>query len=150
MSSIITHSSEETQAVGEKWGRVAESGWVIGLSGDLGAGKTQLVKGFALGLGISDKISSPTFALVNEYSSGRLPLFHLDLYRLDTREQIVAAGLEDYLFQVRGVSIVEWIERWAAGTREPAARPMGKLFRSVTIEQLGETERRITYEDFRS
>ena len=106
---IISHQPAETEALGEAWGRAAQAGTVIGLSGDLGAGKTQLVKGFARGLGISERVHSPTFTLVNEYQSGRLPFFHLDLYRLETRAQIIGAGLEDY-FQPAGVSVIEWIE----------------------------------------
>src|SRR3954469_1164643 len=112
MVTHISHSAAETEALGEKWGREATAGLVIGLSGDLGTGKTQLTKGIARGLGITDKILSPTFALVNEYRTGRLPMFHLDLYRLDTREQIVSAGLEEYLTKPGGISVVEWIERW--------------------------------------
>src|SRR3954468_488751 len=105
MATSISHSPGETEALGEAWGRIAQSGQVLGLSGDLGAGKTQLVKGLARGLGISERVHSPTFALVNIYSGGRLALFHLDLYRLDTREQIAGAGLEDYL-QPAGVAVV--------------------------------------------
>src|ERR1035437_2612 len=97
MATTISHSPAETAALGEQWGRTAPSGLVIGLSGDLGAGKTQFVKGLARGLGIAERVHSPTFALVNIYSGGRLTLFHLDVYRLDTPQQIAAAGLEDYL-----------------------------------------------------
>src|ERR1700716_268203 len=97
MATYISHSPAETEALGESWGRSAPSGLVVGLSGDLGAGKTQLVKGLARGLGVAARVHSPTFALVNVYTGGRLPLFHLDLYRLDTPSQIMAAGLEDYL-----------------------------------------------------
>src|SRR6476659_5233597 len=104
MATHISHSAAETEALGETWGREATPGLVIGLSGDLGTGKTQLTKGIARGLGITDKILSPTFALVNEYRSGRLPMFHLDLYRLDKREQIVGAGLEEYLTKPAGVT----------------------------------------------
>jgi tRNA threonylcarbamoyladenosine biosynthesis protein TsaE len=78
MVTFTSHSPEETQALGEAWGREAGKGWIIGLTGDLGAGKTQLVKGIARGLGIKARIQSPTFALVNEYGEGRLPLAHLD------------------------------------------------------------------------
>src|ERR1039457_4396735 len=111
MATYISHSPAETSALGEQWGRAAESGWVIGLSGDLGAGKTQFVKGLARGLGIVARAHSPTFALVNIYSGGRLTLFHRDLYRLDPRQQIAAAGLEDYL-NPAGVTVIEWAERW--------------------------------------
>ena len=79
MATMISHSPAETESLGEQWGRAARSGWVIGLSGDLGAGKTQLAKGVARGLGVVDHVRSPTFALLNEYDSGRLPLHHLDL-----------------------------------------------------------------------
>lgn len=142
MPSLTTHSPEETAALGEQWGRAARSGWVIGLSGDLGAGKTQLVKGIARGLGLTARISSPTFALVNEYRDGRLPLFHLDLYRLDTREQIIGAGLEEYLHNPSGVTVVEWAGRYF----DFAIRQPGLI--RVSLETLGENERRITYEDF--
>ena len=146
MATFISHSPEETSALGEQWGREAKPGWVIGLSGDLGAGKTQLVKGIALGLGIMARIQSPTFALVNEHGGGRLSLAHLDLYRLETREQIIGAGLEDYLYQPTGVAVIEWCERWPDFI--PGGPPTVVGFRRrVQIEQLGETERRIIYED---
>ena len=133
--------------LGEQWGREAKPGWVIGLSGDLGAGKTQLVKGIALGLGITARIQSPTFALVNEHNGGRLPLAHLDLYRLETREQIVGAGLENYFYNPPGVAVIEWCERWPDFASPDARTSSGRFCRRVHIEQLGETERRIVYED---
>jgi tRNA threonylcarbamoyladenosine biosynthesis protein TsaE len=145
MATHISHSAAETEALGEKWGREAKAGLVIGLSGDLGTGKTQLTKGIARGLGITEKILSPTFALVNEYRSGRLPLFHLDLYRLDTREQIIGAGLEEYLSEPNGVAVVEWIERW---TTTKTTEPGTTKARLVSIKQLSETGREIVYEDF--
>lgn len=145
MVTCISRSPEETLALGEQWGREASTGWVIGLSGDLGAGKTQLVKGIARGLGIGDRISSPTFALVNEYATGRLPLFHLDLYRLDSPEQVAAAGLESYLTNPAGVAVVEWIERWFGD--EPPVEILPAKLRRVWIETLTETERRIRHED---
>src|SRR6516225_3191356 len=117
MATYISHSPAETEALGETWGRVVESGLVIGLSGDLGAGKTQFVKGLARGLGITARVQSPSFALVNVYTGGRLTLFHLDLYRLDTREQIIGAGLEDYLHPA-GVTVIEWAERWLGDRRQ--------------------------------
>ena len=146
---IVSHQPADTEAIGEVWGRAARPGTVIGLSGDLGAGKTQLVKGIARGLGISERVHSPTFALVNEYESGRLPLSHLDLYRLETRAQIVGAGLEDY-FQPNGVAVIEWIERWFEGGRlsGPSRSPAFAHWRMARIEILTETDRRIVYEDF--
>ena len=109
MVTFISHNPTETESLGESWGRAAQRGCVIALSGDLGAGKTQLVKGIARGLGIVACVHSPTFTLVNEYDGGRLRLFHLDLYRLETREQITAAGLEEFL-QPDGVTVIEWAE----------------------------------------
>jgi tRNA threonylcarbamoyladenosine biosynthesis protein TsaE len=148
MATFISHSPAETESLGEEWGRAAEDGWVIGVSGDLGAGKTQLVKGLARGLNVAERVHSPTFALLNEYSGGRLPLFHIDLYRLENREQIIGAGLEEYFYQPRGVAVVEWIERWGILDLENAFPNFGTLFRSVKIEVLNENDRRITYEDF--
>jgi tRNA threonylcarbamoyladenosine biosynthesis protein TsaE len=148
MATFISHSPEETTALGEDWGRAAKPGWVIGLTGDLGAGKTQLIKGFARGLGITGRIQSPTFALVNEYRDGRLPLAHIDLYRLDSPEQIVGAGLEDYFHPATGTTVVEWCEHWPDFAAPSAATGTGRLFRRVLIEQIGDMERRITYDDF--
>ena len=110
MATFISHSPAETEALGEKLGRAATRGLVLALSGDLGAGKTQLVKGLARGLGVTARVHSPTFTLVNEYGGGRLKLFHLDLYRLETREQILSAGIEEFL-SPDGVAVVEWAER---------------------------------------
>ncbi|HOC55923.1 MAG TPA: tRNA (adenosine(37)-N6)-threonylcarbamoyltransferase complex ATPase subunit type 1 TsaE [Verrucomicrobiota bacterium] len=155
MATLISHSPAETVAFGEQWGRTAESGLVIGLSGDLGAGKTQFVKGLARGLGITARVHSPTFALVNIYPGGRLTLFHLDLYRLDTREQIAAAGLEDYLTPA-GVTVIEWAERWfgqarsaECGVRSKRAAIINHAERLclVQIDVLSQTERSIIYED---
>lgn len=131
--------------LGERWGREAVPGWILALSGDLGAGKTQLVKGLARGLGISARVQSPTFALVNEYRGGRLTLHHLDLYRLETPAAVVAAGLEEFLRGTAGVVVVEWAERWldAQGTVEGSPG----LIR-VVMEVIGERERRIRYEHF--
>lgn len=144
MDTFISHSPEETQALGEKWGREARHGWVIGLSGDLGVGKTHLVKGIATGMGIVGRIQSPTFALVNEHRSGRLPLFHVDLYRLESVRQIVTAGLESYLVAPDGVAVIEWIDRWLEGQ---SPEDSGFVGRRVHFRALNETEREITYED---
>jgi tRNA threonylcarbamoyladenosine biosynthesis protein TsaE len=152
MATCISHSAAETAALGEQWGRAAESGLVIGLCGDLGAGKTQLVKGLARGLGITARVHSPTFALVNIYNGGRLTLFHLDLYRLDTREQILAAGLEEYL-KPAGVTVIEWAERWFGEVQGPESKVQSLYtvshpaypFRLVRIEVRSETVRCISY-----
>jgi tRNA threonylcarbamoyladenosine biosynthesis protein TsaE len=140
MATNISHSPGETEALGESWGRAAQRGWVIALTSDLGAGKTQLVKGIARGLGITSRVHSPTFTLVNVYSGGRLTLFHLDLYRLETREQILSAGIEEYL-NPDGVAVIEWAERILNDEFQITN------CRKVNIEILSETERRITYED---
>ena len=140
MATFISHSPGETESLGEQWGREAQPGMVIALSGDLGAGKTQLVRGMARGLGITARVHSPTFTLVNEYSGGRLRLFHLDLYRLETPQQIREAGIEEFL-KPEGVTIIEWAERITD------AEWRGTKSRRVSIEVLSETERRITHED---
>ena len=144
MATRISHSPAETEALGERWGRAAQSGLVIALSGDLGAGKTQLVKGLARGLGITARVHSPTFTLVNEYAGGRLRLCHLALYRLETPEQIHGAGLEEFL-RPDGVAVIEWAERLFGG--EPPTAETEPRIRRVQIEVLNETERRITYAD---
>ena len=145
MVTNISHSPAETEALGEVWGREAVNGFVIWLTGELGAGKTQLVKGIARGLGITERVHSPTFSLVNIYEGGRLTLFHLDLYRLETIEQILGAGLEEYLHP-QGVAVIEWAERWSVPMQSAEAKDR-KMFRHVKIESLSDTERRITYED---
>jgi tRNA threonylcarbamoyladenosine biosynthesis protein TsaE len=143
MATFISHSPAETESLGERWGCAAGHGLVLALSGDLGAGKTQLVKGFARGLGGRARVHSPTFTLVNEYRGGRLTLFHLDLYRLVTPAQILSAGLEDFL-RPDGVTVIEWAERMEAGGWQMAD---GKI-KKVKIEIIGETERKIVYDDF--
>ena len=155
MATSISHSPADTAALGEQWGRAAQSGLVIGLSGELGAGKTQFVKGLARGLGIAERVRSPTFALVNIYAGGRLTLFHLDLYRLDTPAQIAAAGLEEYL-QPEGVTVIEWAERWFVEVQSPKSKvqsletkvaEQAQRLRRVQIEVLSENERLVTDED---
>ena len=142
MATFISHSPAETESLGERWGREAQRGLVVALSGDLGAGKTQLVRGFARGLGVTTRVHSPTFTLVNEYGGGRLKLFHLDLYRLETPEQIHSAGIEEFL-QPDGVAVIEWAERLEDG----GWRMEDGKYRRVKIEVVSETERRIVYED---
>ena len=140
---IISHSPAETEALGEKFGRTAERGLVLALSGDLGAGKTQLVKGIARGLGAAARVHSPTFTLVNEYGGGRMKLFHLDLYRLETPAQILSAGIEEFL-SPDGVAVIEWAERLEDGKWKMED---GKI-RKVKIEIISESDRKIIYDDF--
>ena len=137
---IISHSPDETESVGAEWGRTALPGQVLALNGELGAGKTQWVRGLARGLGISARVHSPTFTLVNEYGGGRLTLYHLDLYRLETPGQILSAGVEDYLV-TEGITVIEWAER-AFG---PSWNPPGLI--TVRFEISGDTERKIIYDD---
>lgn len=150
MATLISNSPEETEALGEAWGKEAVSGIVIGLTGALGSGKTQFVKGLARGLRVTDRAHSPTFTLVNEYRGGRLRLFHLDLYRLDTPEQIMAAGLEEYFYEPDGIAVIEWAERWFGQVPSSKFRVPSRSgrYRRVQIETLSECRRRITYEDF--
>ncbi len=107
---IILNSVEVAQAFGERWAADLKGGEVITLSGVLGAGKTQLVKGLARGLGYRGQVTSPTFTLVNEYVGGRLPVYHIDLYRIKTAEEAIAFGIEDYL-PGAGVTVIEWPEK---------------------------------------
>jgi tRNA threonylcarbamoyladenosine biosynthesis protein TsaE len=141
MATFISHSPAETEALGEKFGRAAQHGLVLVLSGDLGAGKTQLVKGIARGLGVTARVHSPTFTLVNEYGGGRLKLFHLDLYRLETPAQILSAGVEEFL-SPDGVAVIEWAERIYD------LRFAIYDLKKVQIEIISETERKIIYDDF--
>ncbi|MEI6193592.1 MAG: tRNA (adenosine(37)-N6)-threonylcarbamoyltransferase complex ATPase subunit type 1 TsaE [Verrucomicrobiota bacterium] len=141
---FISHSPAETEALGEKFGRAAQRGLVLALSGDLGAGKTQFVKGLARGLGVTARVHSPTFTLVNEYGGGRLKLFHLDLYRLESLAQILSAGIEEFL-SPDGVAVIEWAERMFAG--EPSTAKWPANGRRLQIEIISETERKIIYDD---
>ena len=132
----ITHSPEETERVGQALGKVLTAGSVIAYRGDLGAGKTAFTRGLAKGLGIRDTVTSPTYTIVNEYLSGRLPLFHFDMYRLRSSDDLWDIGWEDYL-ERGGVCAVEWSEN-VEDAMENAIW--------VTISKLGEDTRRITIE----
>jgi len=113
MGLTILNSAEATQAFGESWAAELTGGEIFALHGVLGAGKTQLVKGLARGLGYSGDVTSPTFTLVHEYRGGRLPLYHLDLYRLKSESEGIDIGLEEYL-PSDGVTIIEWPDRLAS------------------------------------
>lgn len=104
---FITHNIEETINIGKQIGELCNPGDIICLVGDLGTGKTHLTKGIALGLGIEEPITSPTFTIVNEYDSGRIKLYHFDVYRVNDPDEIYAIGFDEYIFS-NGVSIIEW------------------------------------------
>ena len=106
---LITHSEEETIALGKKIGSKLKKGDVIALQGTLGAGKTTITKGIALALGIEDTITSPTFCLISEYE-GKMPLYHMDVYRLEGGEDFINLGVDDMLYG-RGVCLIEWSEK---------------------------------------
>lgn len=110
MFTTQTQSASETFELGKTVGALLAAGDVISLNGDLGAGKTCFTTGVARGLGITGRITSPTFTLINEYYSGRLPLYHLDVYRLDAPEELDDLGFEEYFYDI-GVTIIEWAQR---------------------------------------
>lgn len=117
MRQYITNSEYETEELGCRLGQRLEAGTVIAFTGDLGAGKTAFTRGLARGLGITGRVTSPTFTIVNEYEGGRLPLFHFDMYRLGSSEELFDIGWEDYLTR-GGVCVVEWSENVAEAMEE--------------------------------
>ncbi len=133
---IVTHSPEETRRLGLRIGLLAQPGDVYLLIGDLGAGKTCLTQGIAWGLGIQEYAMSPTFVIVRELY-GRLPLYHMDLYRLDRTEEMTDLGLDDYLYG-RGVSVVEWAEK--------AMNIMPRERLVIRISYISENQRRFRLE----
>ena len=140
---FITKSPAETEGIGFRLGAVLKPNTVLAYTGDLGAGKTAFTRGLARGLGASERVTSPTYTIVNEYLSGRLPLFHFDMYRLDSSEDLWDIGWEDYLLR-GGICAVEWSENVSDALENPLL---------VQIEKLDETTRKITisgggYENF--
>ena len=131
---FITHSPEETEAVGVALAKQLTAGTVIAYTGDLGAGKTAFTRGLARGLGILDPVTSPTYTIVNEYLTGKLPLFHFDMYRLSCADELFDIGWEDYLLR-GGVCAVEWSENVEDALEDPIR---------VHIEKLDADCRRIT------
>ena len=132
----ITNSPAETEAIGSALGKIINPGTVIAYRGDLGAGKTAFTRGLAKGLGCSEIVTSPTYTIVNEYLGGRIPLFHFDMYRLRSSDDLFDIGWDDYLDR-GGICAVEWSENV-----EDAME--GAII--ITIEKLGEETRRITME----
>ena len=132
----ITTSPEQTEALGERLGERLRGGEVIAYRGELGAGKTAFTRGLARGLGISVRVTSPTYTIVNEYGGGRLPLFHFDMYRLHDADDLFDIGWEDYL-ERGGVCAVEWSENVAEAME-------GAI--TVTLEKYADDTRLITIE----
>ena len=118
---IITNSPAETEDAGASLAARLEPGSVIAFTGDLGAGKTAFTRGLARGLGVTERVTSPTFTIVNEYEGGRLPLFHFDMYRLGSSDELFDIGWEDYLCR-GGVCAVEWSENIEDALEEDAIR----------------------------
>jgi tRNA threonylcarbamoyladenosine biosynthesis protein TsaE len=108
----LSSNPEETRSIGAEFVRNAVAGTVVSLIGDLGAGKTEFVKGLALGLGIDDRVTSPTFTVLHEYRGGRLPLFHIDFYRLRVERELDEIGFDDYL-KAGGFCAIEWGDKFA-------------------------------------
>ena len=132
----ITNSPEETERIGAALAKILTPGTILAYRGDLGAGKTAFTRGLAKGLGCGDAVTSPTYTIVNEYLSGRLPLFHFDMYRLRSADDLWGIGWDDYLDR-GGVCAVEWSEN-VEDAMEDAIY--------ITIEKTGEDTRRITIE----
>ena len=132
----ITNSPAQTEAIGAALATVLTPGTVIAYRGDLGAGKTAFTRGLARGLGCTELVTSPTYTIVNEYLGGQLPLFHFDMYRLHSADDLWDIGWEDYL-ERGGICAVEWSENVAEAMEDPIV---------ITIEKLGEDTRRITVE----
>jgi tRNA threonylcarbamoyladenosine biosynthesis protein TsaE len=132
---VESHSPSETQRLGERLGRALAAGDVVALVGELGAGKTAFVQGVARGLGIVERVASPSFTIVNEHA-GRVPLFHVDFYRLEAASELEHIGLDDY-FGRGGVVVVEWADRF------PDALPADRL--EIRIEITGPRARRLSF-----
>ena len=134
---LLSHSPDETEAVGARLAEALAPGSGVAFTGDLGAGKTAFTRGLARGLGVTDRVTSPTFTIVNEYLGGRLPLFHFDMYRLASSDELFDIGWEDYLAR-GGVCAVEWSEN-VADALEPGAirvdirRGAGENDRIITV-----------------
>ena len=133
---FITNSPEETETIGEKLANALPAGTILAYRGDLGAGKTAFTRGLARGLGANEPVTSPTYTIVNEYLSGRLPLFHFDMYRLRSADDLFDIGWEDYLDR-NGICAVEWSENVAEAMEDAVF---------ITIQKTGESSRRITVE----
>ena len=141
MATFISNSPAETEAIGRQLASDVNAGSVLALKGELGSGKTLFTQGLVAGFESDATVTSPTFTIVHEYQSGRLPIYHFDFFRLDNRESTVRLGLEDYFFG-DGVSVIEWADRFPELIPEQA--------RWISFEIKSECQRIITVSPLRS
>jgi len=137
VATFISNSPAETEAIGRQVAENIGVGSVLALKGDLGSGKTLFVKGVVAGLGSSADVTSPTFTIVHEYRGGRLPVYHLDLFRVENPQALARLGLDDYFFG-DGISVIEWADRFREFVPEQA--------RWIFFEIKSETQRAITFQ----
>jgi tRNA threonylcarbamoyladenosine biosynthesis protein TsaE len=138
VATFISNSPDETEGFGRKFAETIKAGDVLALTGGLGSGKTQFVKGLTAALGATTGATSPTFTLIHEYSGGRLPIYHFDFFRVENRQSAERLGLDDYFFG-DGVSMIEWADRFRDLIPENA--------RWIRFETKSETQRAITVPD---
>ena len=136
----VTNSASETRALGERLAAGLRPGDTVILEGELGAGKSELARGIARGLGVTETVTSPSFTILNVYESGRCPLYHFDWYRLESEEELYELGMDEYLGG-DGIAVVEWAERCPDAVPEDCIR--------IRLEATGEETRRITVNDGR-
>ena len=136
MATFTSASPDETQRIGREFGADLRQGAVVALVGQLGAGKTQFVKGLVAGIGARTEVTSPTFTLIHEYTGGRLPVYHFDFFRIEDQQSAERLGLDEYFFG-DGVSIVEWADKF------PDVIPVNAL--RISFETKSENERLITF-----
>ena len=134
---VITHSAAETRELGTRLAGELKAGDVILLEGELGAGKSELARGIAKGLGVTETVTSPSFTILNVYESGKIPLYHFDWYRLESAEELFELGMDEYLGG-DGIALVEWPEICPEAVPEDYLR--------IRIEATGENERRLCAE----
>ena len=132
VATFTSNSAKETEAVGARCAQTAQPGDLFALIGEVGAGKTQFVKGFVSGMGSSAEVTSPTFTLVHEYGGGRLPIYHFDFYRIDSAAAVMRLGFDEYVFG-DGVCLVEWADHF------PQLLPANAV--TISIVANSETER---------
>ena len=130
----VTNSAAETQALGEELASRLQAGDVVVLEGELGAGKSELARGIARGLGVKETVTSPSFTILNVYESGRCPLYHFDWYRLESEDELYELGMDEYLGG-DGIAVVEWAERCPEAVPEKHLR--------ISLEVIGEEQRKI-------